>query len=102
MGGTIRGHWYEGHRGRIVGSGAAENEDILEHLQTSSKAAGAPIGWFTVGLNPAAKPVMLDNSIGKDDAGIELRPHQQLERRVADPSASFYSTLGTATLPIEK
>ena len=102
MGRTIRGHWYDVHRGRVVASGAAENEDILEHLEASSKAAGARIGWFTVGLNPAAEPVMLDNSIVKDDVGIGLGPHQQLERKAADPSVSFYSTLGIATLEIGK
>src|SRR2546427_4765884 len=102
MGRTIRGHWYEIHKGRIVASGAAENEDILEHLQKSSKTSRARIGWFTDSLNPAAKPVMLDNSIVKDDVGIGLGPHQQLERKVADPSGSFYSTLGTATLEIGK
>ena len=102
MGRAIRGHWFEVQRGRIVASGAAANEDILEHLVAPSKASGARVGWFTVGLNPAAEPVMLDNSIVKDDVGIGLGPHRQLERKAADPSVSFYETLGTATLEIVK
>jgi hypothetical protein len=100
MGRTIRRPWWKVRRGRIVGSGAAENEDLLRRVLASSKASKARIGWFTVGLNPAAEPVMLDNSIVKDDVGIGLGPHPQLERKATDPSVSFYATLGPATLEI--
>jgi len=102
MGRTIRGPWYEVHGGRIVASGAAENEALFGRLLASSKASEARIGWFTVGLNPAAEPVMLDNSIVKDDVGIGLGAHPQLERKAADPSVSFHETLGPATLEIGK
>jgi len=100
MGRTVRGPWFEIHGGKIVASGAAENEELLTRLLASSKSSTARFGWFTVGLNPAAEPFMLDNSIVKDDVGIGLGPHPQLERKAADPSVSFSATLGPATLEI--
>ena len=76
--------------------------ELLTRLLASSKSSTARFGWFTVGLNPAAEPFMLDNSIVKDDVGIGLGPHPQLERKAADPSVSFSATLGPATLEIGK
>jgi len=51
-------------------------------------------------LNPVAEPCMLDNSFVKDDIGIGLGPHPQLERRAADPSVFFYATTGPVRVEI--
>jgi len=104
MGRTIRGTWYEVHGGRIVASGAEENGELLGRLLASAKVPKTRIGWFSVGLNPAAEPVMLDNSIVKDDIGIGLGAHPQLERKAAeaDPAAGLYDAIGVASLEITK
>jgi len=43
---------------------------------------------------------MLDNSIVKDDVGLGLGPHPQLERRIADPMVSFDCTVGPVRIEI--
>jgi hypothetical protein len=102
MGRTIRGTWYEVHRGRIVASGAEENGELLGRILAAAKVPKTRIGWFTVGLNPAAEPVMLDNSIVKDDIGIGVGAHPQLERKATDPNAGLFDSIGVASLEITK
>jgi len=90
------------HSGKIVESGAAENEDLLHRILRHSKAETARVGTMTIGLNRAAKPCMLDNSIVKDDLGFGLGPHPQLERGRVDPEVSFDSTIGPVRIDIER
>jgi len=91
---TIARPWFRIRSGRIVEHGADAHADLLDRMLAASKTARARVGWFTIGLNPAATPGMLDNSIVKDDLGIGLGAHPQLERRSADPDVSFHATIG--------
>lgn len=95
---TILRPWYRIVAGRIVKWGADEHKDLLDHVLRQSKVASARLGHFSVGLNPAAKPCMLDNSIVMNDVGLGLGPHPLLERRAVDASVSFYSTIGPARI----
>ena len=92
--------WFRIHSGKIVESGAAEHKDLLYRLLRQSKAENARIGNVTIGLNAAAEPCMLDNSIVKDDVGLGLGPHPQLERRAVDPTVSFDWTIGPVRMEI--
>jgi len=97
---TVSGIRLRIRAGKIVDWAAERNGELLDRELRQAKVGRARIGWFTVGLNPAAEACMLDNSIVKDDVGIGLGPHPQLERRIADPSLSFYQTIGPVTLEI--
>jgi leucyl aminopeptidase (aminopeptidase T) len=92
--------WFRIRSGKIIGSGADEQEDLLDRLLRQSKSGSTRIGYFTVGLNAAAEPCMLDNSIVKDDVGLGLGPHPQLERKAADPTVSFDWTIGPVRMEI--
>ncbi len=92
--------WFRIRSGKIVESGAAEQQDLLRRILKQSKVESARIGYMTIGLNPVARPCMLDNSIVKDDLGFGLGPHQQLERHAADPQVSFDSTIGPVRIDI--
>jgi len=92
--------WFRIRGGKIVESGAAKHEDLLHRILEESKVRSARIGHITIGLNAAAEPCMLDNSIVKDDLGIGLGPHPQLERRAADPTVSFSETIGPVRFEI--
>ena len=92
--------WFRIRSGKIVESGAAEHEDLLHRMLRQSKSDRARIGFFTIGLNAAAEPCMLDNSIVKDDIGLGLGPHPELERRIADPTISFHWTVGPVRIKI--
>ncbi len=94
--------WFRIRSGKIVESGAADHEALLHRVLKQSKGKSARIGYVTIGLNPVANPCMLDNSIVKDDVGIGLGPHPQLERLRADPSASFYATVGPVRVEIKR
>ena len=94
--------WFRIHSGKIVESGAAEHQDLLHRILKQSKVESSRIGFMTIGLNPVAKPCMLDNSIVKDDVGFGLGPHPQLERRAVDPEVSFDSTIGPVRMDIER
>ncbi len=91
---TVVRPWYRIQAGKIVAWGAEDREDLLGHALKASKVGTARIGYITVGLNPAAEPCMLENSIVENDVGIGLGPHPQLERRAADPSVGFSETIG--------
>src|SRR5438132_14107725 len=58
--------WFQIRSGRIVESGASKHQDLLHRVLRPSKSKSARIGYFTIGLNEAAEPCMLDNSIVKD------------------------------------
>ncbi len=95
---TIVRPWFRVKAGRIVKWGADEHGELLDRMLSQSKVGRTHLGWFTVGLNPSAQPCMLDNSIVKDDVGIGLGPHPQLERRGADPEVFFSATIGPVHL----
>ncbi len=97
---TIRGVSFRVKAGRIVEWRAEEHGDLLNRTLKGSRVETARLGWFTVGLNPVADPCMLDNSIVKDDVGLGLGPHPQLERRAARPGVFFYATIGPAQIEI--
>ncbi len=97
---TIVRPWFRIEAGKIVKWGAEERDDLLDHILKESNVSRARVGHFTVGLNPAAEACMLENGIVKDDVGIGLGPHPQLERRAADPSVSFSATTGPVRLEI--
>lgn len=99
---TISGIWFRVKMGKIVEWGAEEHPELLDRALTGSKVGRVRLGWFTVGLNDAAQPCMLDNSIVKDDVGLGLGPHPQLERRAADPSIFFYATMGPVRIDIQR
>jgi len=99
---TISGIRFRVKKGKIVEWGAEEHRDLLDRALTGSKVGRTRLGWFTVGLNDAAQPCMLDNSIVKGDVGLGLGPHPQLERRGADPNVFFYVTTGPLRIEIER
>ncbi len=99
---TVVRPWYRLEARKVVACGAAEHEDFLRHVLKESQAAGTRLGYVTIGLNPAAEPCMLENSCVKDDVGLGLGPHPQLERRAADPSVSFYATIGRVRVEINR
>jgi leucyl aminopeptidase (aminopeptidase T) len=94
--------WFRIRSGRILEWGADEHENLLDRLLRHSKVGNARIGHVTIGLNEAARPCMLDNSIVRDDVGFGLGPHPQLERSARDPSISFDSTIGPVRIKAEK
>jgi aminopeptidase len=98
---TIRGLRLRFDGGRVIDADAKENADLLVHALPPRVRSRMPLGWFTVGLNAAAEPSMLDNSIVRDDVGLGLGPHPQLERAKAQPSLSFYTTIGPSRLDID-
>ncbi len=92
--------WFRIRSGRIIESAAARHEELLHRMLRQSKSQRARIGHVTIGLNAAAEPCMLDNSIVKDDVGIGLGPHPQLERSAADPTVPFDCTIGPVWMEI--
>jgi hypothetical protein len=56
--------------------------------------------WISIGLNAAAEPCMLDNSIVKDDVAIGLGHHPVLQRARTRYETNFDSTIGLAKVQI--
>jgi len=97
---TIVRPWFVVKAGKVVDWGADEHAELLDRALQQSKVSKVRVGWFTIGLNPAAEPCMLDNSIVQDDVGLGLGPHPQLERKSADPSVFFHATMGRARVSV--
>lgn len=100
MGRTVRGLRLRFRKGRLVGWEADENAELLAGQFGNRPAGDNRLGWFTMGLNPAAEPCMLDNSIVKNDVGIGFGPHPELDKRRAPRRPHFQATIGVATVDI--
>ncbi len=100
MGRSVKGLQLRFEKGRLVSWGADENAELLTSQLGRAKASGDHMGWFSVGLNSAAAPCMLDNSIVKDDVGIGLGPHPLLESSNAKSKLYFDGTIGPVKLTV--
>jgi leucyl aminopeptidase (aminopeptidase T) len=88
-------------RGKLVHWEAAENEDVVSHpLRNAVKAKTNHLGWFAVGLNPAAKPCMLDNRMVKDGVTIGLGYNPQVEPTKKQTTAEFEASIGTCEVEV--
>jgi len=102
MGRTIRGVRFRFEKGQLVEFSAEENPALLTRALSGSKRALHRLGWFSIGLNPAANPCMLDNSIVRDDVGIGFGPHPQLGRWKTGGGSDFFATIGPAQVEITR
>jgi leucyl aminopeptidase (aminopeptidase T) len=93
MGRSVKGLRFSFEKGRLVDWGADEHAELLTSLLGQSKRSRDRIGWFSIGLNPAAEPCMLDNSIVKDDVGIGLGPHPVLQPSKVGSRVYFDGTI---------
>jgi leucyl aminopeptidase (aminopeptidase T) len=96
MGRSVKGVRLRFERGRLVEWAAEENAELLTSVFGSSKELRARMNWFSIGLNAAAEPCMLDNSIVKDEVAIGLGSHPVLEPLNAGSKLNFDSTIGLA------
>jgi len=85
-------------KGRLVDWGADEHAELLTSQLGRGKGSGDRMGWFSIGLNSAAEPCMLDNSIVKNDVGIGLGPHPVLEPSKVGSKQYFEGTIGLANV----
>ncbi len=97
----IRGVTLAFKKGRLVRWKAEENADLLSHpLRNAVKAKTNRLSWFAVGLNPAAKPCMLDNRMVKDEVTIGLGYHAQVEPTKKQTTAEFDASIGICNVEI--
>lgn len=100
MGRSVKGLLINFEKGRLSHWEADEHSELLVHLLHDQKNRRNQMGWFTIGLNSAAEPCMLDNSIVLNGVGIGLGPHPLLEPLKARPDIQFYSTIGLADVEL--
>ena len=100
MGRSVKGLQLSFEKGRLVSWGADENAELLASQLGRAKASADHMGWFSVGLNSAAAPCMLDNSIVKDDVGIGLGPHPLLGPSNTKSKLYFDGTIGRVKLTV--
>jgi leucyl aminopeptidase (aminopeptidase T) len=94
MGRSVIGLQLELERGRLTHWSAKENADILTSTLGNRRSVGNYLGWFSIGLNSAVEPCMLDNSIVQNDVGIGFGPHPLVEPSKIRPRVSFEGTIG--------
>lgn len=100
MGRSVKGVHLRFEEGRLVEWDADEHGELLNSLFQKRISGRQQLGWFSIGLNPAAQPCMLDNSIILNDVGIGFGPHPLLERSKAKPIVQFDATIGLAKVEI--
>ncbi len=100
MGRSVRGLRLAFERGKLIRWSADANADLLTSTLRDRGTGGSQLGWFSIGLNAAAKPCMLDNSIVQNDIGIGFGPHPMLERVKAQRGISFDATVGLAKVEV--
>lgn len=99
MGRSVLGLRFSFERGRLVDWSADEHADLL-NSSLKPRLASKNVGWFSIGLNPAAEPCMLDNSIVQNDIGIGLGRHPLLEPSRVMRGGPFEATIGPAKIAI--
>jgi leucyl aminopeptidase (aminopeptidase T) len=100
MGRSVRGLRLVFEKGRLVDWGADEHAQLLTSLLGHHRGSGDRMRWFSVGLNLAAEPCMLDNSIVKDDVGIGLGPHPIMESSKVGSKVYFDGSMGVADVVV--
>ena len=100
MGRSVSGVHLRFEEGRLVKWEAGEHGELLNSLFQKRISGRLQLGWFSIGLNPAAKPCMLDNSVVLNNVGIGFGSHPLLERSKAKPSLQFDATIGLAKVEI--
>jgi aminopeptidase len=100
MGRPIKGLSLRFAKGVLVEWSALGHAELLDNLLQNRRAGGNRMGWFSIGLNPAPEPCMLDNSIVQNYIGIGLGPHPILELTKAKQSDGFETIIGIATVEI--
>jgi aminopeptidase len=100
MGRSVRGLHLEFKKGKLVHWNAEENAELLTSTLRDRGRTGNQLGWFSIGLNSAAQPCMLDNGIVQNDIGIGLNPHPLLEPSKIRRDGSFEATIGLAEVKI--
>lgn len=99
MGRSVEALHLRFHKGRLIEWDAREGADLLKN-QLGNPRMIKWIGWFSIGLNSAAEPCMLDNSIVQNDIGIGFGPHPLLERSKTNVAVQFEATIGRANLEL--
>jgi hypothetical protein len=100
MGRSVNGLRLRFDKGRLIHWEADEHAELLTSLLRRGKATGDQMGWFSVGLNSAAEPRMLDNSIVENDIGIGLGPHLLLEPSRIVSKSYFDGTIGLGSIEV--
>lgn len=100
MGRSLKGLRLGFEKGTLADWEADEHAELLTSLLGHGKRSVDRMGWFSIGLNSAAQPCMLDNSIVKNDVGIGLGPHPVLESSKDGSKSYFDSTIGLVNLEI--
>lgn len=100
MGRSVKGLQLRFEKGRLVHWRADEHGELLTSLLSYGEDSGDRMGWFSIGLNPAPKPCMLDNSIVKNDVAIGFGPHPVLESSKVASKVYFDGTIGPVKLAV--
>jgi leucyl aminopeptidase (aminopeptidase T) len=100
MGRSVKGLRVRFEHGKLVEWGAEENAELMNSVFEPENKLEGRMNWFSVGLNAAAEPCMLDNSVVKDDVAIGLGHHPALERSTIRDKVNFDSTIGLADVEI--
>jgi leucyl aminopeptidase (aminopeptidase T) len=100
MGRSVKGLWLRFESGKLVEWGAEENAELMSSVFQPEKRLEGRMNWFSIGLNAAAEPCMLDNSIVEDDVAIGLGHHPLLDRSATLHELNFDSTIGLANVQV--
>ena len=101
FGRTVRGLRMTFRKGKLLAWGADENVDIAGRALKDLRGGRDRLTWFTIGLNPAAEPCMLDNTIVQNDVGIGLGVHPEFERGRATAGPQFHATIGPSRITVD-
>lgn len=99
LGRAVRGLHLSFKKGRVMDWESDSHSELLDRVFGSHEWE-THLGWFSLGLNAAAEPVLLDNSIVQNDVGIGLGSHSELERGKSSTKLQFFATMGPARVEV--
>jgi leucyl aminopeptidase (aminopeptidase T) len=95
LGRAVRGLHLSFRGGRVTDWESDSHSELLDKVFANANWE-TNLGWISLGLNAAAEPVLLDNSIVQNDVGIGLGPHFELEKSKPSTKIQLYATIGPA------
>jgi leucyl aminopeptidase (aminopeptidase T) len=97
----VKGVWADVKKGALTGYGAAENEDEITEVVKAQGKHNMELGYFTIGVNPAAKPFFIDHQMARGVVGFHFGSNATFGGKLKDRQYYFGGFSQFATLEID-
>jgi len=97
----VKGVWADVKNGVLARYGAEKNEKELKEIVESQNPGKMELGYFTIGVNPAAQPYFIDHQMARGVVGFHFANNATFGGKIKDRQYYFTGFSKKATLEID-